>query len=102
VLSGLLLQCVHGATHQLPPYLHVYKPHILTKNLTSKMAVPWLRQLFTGLTVEAQIRTWVSPCEDFWLTNWHWDRSSSEFFSFPVRIIPLRLSVFREGLTTST
>jgi hypothetical protein len=30
---------------------------------------------------------------DLWLTKWHWDRVFSEFFDFPVNIIPPWLSV---------
>jgi hypothetical protein len=30
---------------------------------------------------------------DFWWTEWHWDRFFSEFFVFPVGIIPPSLSI---------
>jgi hypothetical protein len=48
--------------------------------------VPWLKRLVVGLSPR---RHGFAPGQSMWVlwwTKWHWDRFSSEFFSFPLSV----------------
>jgi hypothetical protein len=54
----------------------------------SHRAMPWLRWLIAGLSPWQPGFAPRSIQWDLWWTKWHWDRFFSEFFGFPVTIIP--------------